>query len=353
MTNNSELSGDRRHTELTATTSPVALDVAAGGEPPAPPFVPVYATYRADELTVHPIAADFPRMGSGEQELFGADFQVNGQREPVVITETREVIDGRHRLEMAAKLGLPVLTVTAPPMTDEEIRAFGVSKNVARRQLEKGQLAIFVDDFIALRKRKGELLTVEQACERLGVSVRTRATVRAVRKADPKLYDEVRAGKLTADGAMAKVTAAKRAATPAMPFLAPTKSHLKFENRDTRVCKITNVVSNVPRLEAEFGEMASYADAGKLDLSIGKMLLEVLRNGWLKDGAVERVTRAARELERALEKQLSAESQCAAEATDGNSEMPVTVEVTMIDSLTIKANRDAAAVDDGSSDDAI
>jgi ParB-like chromosome segregation protein Spo0J len=95
-----------------------------------------------DSITVHPLADSFPEMSDGELQELAEDIKKNGQREPAMFVETdsgRTLIDGRHRLEACAMVGVEPWTTTVTLKDDAEVRAFIISQNVHRRHLTPAQ----------------------------------------------------------------------------------------------------------------------------------------------------------------------------------------------------------------------
>lgn len=97
------------------------------------------------ELEVHPLALLIPGMNDADEHRLRADIAVNGVLEPLVIFEDK-VLDGRHRLRIAASEGA-VVRLEQFAGTPADARAFVWSANVSRRHLSQAQLALAADRF--------------------------------------------------------------------------------------------------------------------------------------------------------------------------------------------------------------
>lgn len=94
---------------------------------------------------IHPIAAEFPPMSARELRMLEMDITDHGIRQPLTLWQEK-VVDGRHRLQIARKLGLPpdeIPVVRLPAdMTLDEVSASVRSRNLVSRHLSAGQRAI-------------------------------------------------------------------------------------------------------------------------------------------------------------------------------------------------------------------
>jgi hypothetical protein len=100
-------------------------------------------------LEVHPLAHLLPQIPVGELAKLRVDIEQHGVLVPLLMFEDK-VLDGRHRLYLAAKLDKPV-RLEEFEGTEQEARARVGSLNLWRRHLngkQKGQLAIdlYLDD---------------------------------------------------------------------------------------------------------------------------------------------------------------------------------------------------------------
>ena len=110
-------------------------------------------TTREAELTLHPLAHAIPRMKPKEWEALAADVRANGVKLPITVMGGK-VIDGRHRLAVAAALKVPV-RVHEFTGAEEEARRHIVSLNVIRRNLTMAQRGLIVRE-IFLPEAKAE-----------------------------------------------------------------------------------------------------------------------------------------------------------------------------------------------------
>jgi hypothetical protein len=107
-----------------------------------------------------------------------------------------EIIDGRNRERACREAGVPIITRPWLGPTDEStLRRLVISKNVRRRQLTPGQAAAAAAKLATAKKgRKGKnsnAVTVEEAAELFGVSVRYVHEARAVQQVDEQLFNTV------------------------------------------------------------------------------------------------------------------------------------------------------------------
>jgi N6-adenosine-specific RNA methylase IME4 len=107
-------------------------------------------------------------LSDHERTGLKADIQARGVVVPVLVDESLGVIDGGHRLTLAAELGLEAIPMEIHPgLTDEEKRGLALAVNEHRRHLS-------AEDWqeLAVRLRQ-QGLSYRQIGEKLGVSVYT------------------------------------------------------------------------------------------------------------------------------------------------------------------------------------
>jgi hypothetical protein len=91
-------------------------------------------------MQTHPIADLFPMMSDDDLASLAADIKANGQSEPIMLDAAGELlIDGRNRLKACGIAGVEPKFARA---NGEDQTAFILSRNMARRHMTKGQLAI-------------------------------------------------------------------------------------------------------------------------------------------------------------------------------------------------------------------
>ncbi len=94
---------------------------------------------------MHPLALLIPGMSDTDELRLRADIEINGVLEPLVIFEGK-VLDGRHRLRIAASAGAMV-RLEQFNGTAADARSYVWSANVSRRHLSQAQLALAADRF--------------------------------------------------------------------------------------------------------------------------------------------------------------------------------------------------------------
>jgi hypothetical protein len=95
------------------------------------------------EYAVHPNADLFPELTGKDYADLKADIQAHGQREPIMLDRTGELLlDGRTRLRILKELGKPVKTErhTATPLDSDADLIY--SRNIMRRHLTADQRAM-------------------------------------------------------------------------------------------------------------------------------------------------------------------------------------------------------------------
>lgn len=100
----------------------------------------------AHALPIHPAADMLPRLTDDELADLAADIGENGQRDPVVAwtdeTGKRWLLDGRNRLAACRIAGVEPRIAEATVEKIPQPFAFVISKNLNRRHLSKGQIAV-------------------------------------------------------------------------------------------------------------------------------------------------------------------------------------------------------------------
>lgn len=201
---------------------------------------------------VHPACMLFPDMTEEEYQQLKSDIQAHGQREPCVFYQG-QLIDGRHRWRACTELGIkPDERVIKGD--DFDPIAYVVSANLHRRHLTTSQRSIIgaaAEEMLSAaakeRQRAAggdkrsatakkslradlpepvEHRARDDAAKLVGVSPRMISEAKAIKKADPKLAEAVRDGKVT-------VHAARRMVTPkAKPKQASNASTKQIDDDD-------------------------------------------------------------------------------------------------------------------------
>jgi len=194
-----------------------------------------------ESLREHPLASLVPEMSSDEYQALLADIAAHGVEQPLEITKSGLVLDGRHRLRAARELAHAHVPVRLVAPVDEE--EYIVRAAITRRHLSIGQRAAVVValqqfqheralasarqranlkhhvEVTSLSPRRGR--TRELAARIAGVSAGTIQTVLRVRAADPELFEQIKRGALTPAAAQRQLDREQRYArigsAPAMP----------------------------------------------------------------------------------------------------------------------------------------
>lgn len=165
-------------------------------------------------LKAHKAADIFPMMDADPFSELQKDIKEHGQREPIWVYEGK-ILDGRNRYKACTNLRKRPLV---RQYTGDDPVAFVWSENGVRRHLTKHRLtAIAVEMLPALEseaaKRHGHGATapgrrmgprgpkrsrgnksVENAAKLVGVGASSVFRLRAIKKLDPKLYEDIRSG---------------------------------------------------------------------------------------------------------------------------------------------------------------
>ena len=124
-------------------------------------------------MIIHPAAQLFPLIDGDAFDRLVADIKANGQREPIVVLQTGEILNGRNRWRACEQLGVEPITRIyegADPL------GFVISLNLHRRHLNESQRAMMASKIANLPRGTNqhssiELPTQSQAASMLNVSV--------------------------------------------------------------------------------------------------------------------------------------------------------------------------------------
>lgn len=157
------------------------------------------------DYPVHPFAAYFPMLSDDDLDALAADIKANGLQEPIVVRrEPRQLIDGRNRRAACHRIGFEP-TVEIRDLTDEQIGALVISRNVNRRHQRKEQLAMATAMILPLPvpgKHRSPSLSEEEQIGTVQLSY-----ARTVRRLAPHLVPIVIAGDLALKDAYDKAKA--------------------------------------------------------------------------------------------------------------------------------------------------
>lgn len=98
-----------------------------------------------ERLSLHPLAHAFPHMSQEEFWRLAKDMKANGVQVPITLRDGK-VLDGRHRVALAAALKVPV-RATEFVGDDAEALKYVLSLNVERRHLSIAQRGLVVQEF--------------------------------------------------------------------------------------------------------------------------------------------------------------------------------------------------------------
>lgn len=157
---------------------------------------------------LHPFCELFPKMTEEEFADHCESLRKNGLREKIIIFKDM-VLDGRHRQEGCE------ITGTKPIFekfkgTEDEAFEFVMDKNFRRRQLTTSQRAAVAAAY-ADRKKSG--VSIVKASTALNVSRQSVQTAKRIKKKSPKLFKQVRDGKISLNAAETKIKKAEPAYT--------------------------------------------------------------------------------------------------------------------------------------------
>lgn len=157
---------------------------------------------KAKKYEIHPIADIFPMMSDDELSELAEDIKTNGLIHPIV-TKAGVIIDGRNRLRACEIAGI------APEFVEFEtdnIEAFIVSVNLARRNLTKGQQAMALAMIYPEPARgRGKTDLGKKGAESASFSYRRIAQARQILRSDHDLAQSVLAGVRKFDDALADI----------------------------------------------------------------------------------------------------------------------------------------------------
>ena len=204
------------------------------------PANPPHYPFQDDPFEWHPYAQLFPMMDEDEIESLAQDIEQNGQLAPVQIYDGM-ILDGRNRYQAIDSInhrrlveGKEPLSLTygtfaneVNPVNDARALAFVKSHNLTRRNLTTSQRAAIATELeehyadIAKREEawrkskaaKEEMTSVNshespfdrrsdtKAAKALGVGQQSVARAKAIKQADPELFNSVRDGKTSVNAA--------------------------------------------------------------------------------------------------------------------------------------------------------
>jgi ParB-like chromosome segregation protein Spo0J len=167
--NNQDLSPTQSQEQLIPAAVLVEPDLPPPGEDA---LEPAQGDAAGDELVLHQLADTFPPMQDEELYELVADIKANGLHEPVTLFEGK-ILDGRNRFRACREAGIEVRTEPFEG-TEEDARAFVVSKNLHRRHLTAEQKRALIAQLIKAEPEKSD----RQIAKQTGAHHTTVGTVR-------------------------------------------------------------------------------------------------------------------------------------------------------------------------------
>jgi len=170
----------------------------------------------SNPLEPHPFAALFPELPPEELTQLARDIKERGQLEPIILYKG-VILDGRNRYRACQIAGVkPRIEEFDAKATRRSPEEFILSRNLRRRHLSVGQKAVIALEWseqIELsadpQKNNGRGRpkgTLSEGAKKIGINERRVFEVRQIRDANPSLYQDVKAGRRSLNGALAEVS---------------------------------------------------------------------------------------------------------------------------------------------------
>jgi len=166
-------------------------------------------------MKAHKFAKYFPPMSADEFQRLVEDIKANGLIEPITTFEGA-ILDGVHRERACKEAKVKPRYIE---WTDTNPLKWVMSKNLHRRHLEKGQRVLILIDAGLIDISKGgpkpnftdsESYRTDEAAQVAGTGEALVSAVRTVAREAPKLANEIRSGKKTANLAHMMVEVKKK-----------------------------------------------------------------------------------------------------------------------------------------------
>lgn len=183
-------------------------------------------------MKIHPYANIFPEMNQHEFSALKDDIKANGLREPI-LTYERMILDGRNRFKACQELGITPryrewtengsaislvvsLNLRRRHLTPSQVNAIGADvEELYQKEAKERQRASGGDRKSGKAKSNRKSVVTnssqpspkarEQAAKEVGGSPAEISKAKKVKKADPKLHEEVKAGTKTLNQAIREV----------------------------------------------------------------------------------------------------------------------------------------------------
>ena len=116
------------------------------------------------QYTVHPLIADYPEMKELDLLDLQESIQVNGQIDPIIITENKLIVDGRNRFKICSNLKIePHFKIE--DLNEDEIQIYWISKNLQRNHLglfQRACLAAEVSECYSEKIKAGKAIKISK-----------------------------------------------------------------------------------------------------------------------------------------------------------------------------------------------
>ncbi len=167
-------------------------------------------------LKAHPIAALFPELPPEELTQLVRDIKERGQLEPIILYKGL-ILDGRNRYRACQIAGVkPRIEEFNAKTSKRSPEEFVLSRNLRRRHLSVGQKAAIALDWseqIELNpapektKERGRPKgALSEAAKHVGINEQRVFEVRQIREVNSKLYQDVKSGRRSLNGALAEIS---------------------------------------------------------------------------------------------------------------------------------------------------
>jgi ParB-like nuclease domain len=196
------------------------------------------------ELNPHPLAECFPMLSESELQELADDIKANGLLQKIVLFKGK-IIDGRNRYVACQIAGVPIEnSITQYEGSDP--MGYVISANLRRRHLEAGARAMIAEELAtatvggnhSMNSTNGP--SVGQVAKQMNVGTTSVTTARAIKKADPSVAADVKAGNISLNEGAKRAGVAKKAK--------PAKKDLQSKKPDR---------SEVPKTKAKRHETSS------------------------------------------------------------------------------------------------
>ena len=132
-------------------------------------------TAAADDAGDQPLFQFLPGLSDEEYRSLEDSIREHGIQVPILVDESKSIIDGHHRKEIADRLGIECPRRFALDLTETQKRTLALSLNLDRRHLSREQRR----ELVAASLTADPQLSNRQHAKRTGVDDHTVAAVRA------------------------------------------------------------------------------------------------------------------------------------------------------------------------------